>query len=158
VKKEGKIIAAIASSSPKVFIDSVKMNGDLLFHVMTKDCLLTKEDCSHRIIKTKFFVNFIGEFLVRSHIREFSRILTGLDSSLYEKMVCEYRHADFGMIVDNECSVLSFMMHISLVQEIVIEEFSRDDDMIALAPDDPGFDINAYGLSDKENNSTSSEE
>lgn len=142
MKKDGEVIAAIASANPKISIGSVQPDGDVAFHVKLKDCSLTSEDCLNRIMRTKFFANFIGELLVRNRIKSFAKILTGLDSALYQKMVGSSRHTDFGMTVDNKRSTLTFQMHISLVQEIMTEDFSRESDFIEPDPeDDQSFEL-----------------
>ena len=108
-------------------MDAVQANGDVAFHVSLNDCSLDKKDCLNPIMRTRFFVDFIGEFLVRENIESFANILTGLDNALYQKMICTCRHTDFGMIIDQEITIMTFQMHMSLVQEILTEEFGTID-------------------------------
>lgn len=90
-----------------------------------KDCSLDKSDCSSPIMRTRFLVDFIGELLVRDNIGRFASILTGLDPALYQKMICTSRHTDFGMMIDHKFTTMTFQMHMSLVQEILTEEFGK---------------------------------
>ena len=124
------IVLSITAANPKLTIDSVQADGDVLFHISLKECGLNKDDCLNPIMYTRFFVNFIGELLVRTNILEFSSILTGLDHALYKKMVNSCEHRDFGMVVNQKLSIMTFQMHISLVQEILTEEFSKTSDEI----------------------------
>jgi hypothetical protein len=116
-----EILQSVVSASPKITIDAVQANGDVAFHVAMKDCSLTKEDCCNPITKTAFFVNFMGELLVRENIQKFAVILVGLDSVLHKKLVCSSSHFDFGMVIDHKWSTMTFQMHLSLVQEIMTE-------------------------------------
>ena len=125
MKNISEIVIAIASSKPTLTIDNVQTNGDVAFHVLLKDCALAKEDCSNAVLRTRFFVNFIGEFLVRENIQRFAEILIGLDSALYQKMICVCEHTDFGMLIDYKLTTITFQMHMSLVQHILTEDFTR---------------------------------
>ncbi len=119
-----EILQSIICVVPKIKIDQVQSNGDVAFRVLLKDCNFQKEDFDNPITKTNFFVNFIGELLVRDNINKFSIILTNLDRSLYQKMICsDEDHKDFGMIVDDKWSSITFLMHLSLIQKIVTENF-----------------------------------
>jgi hypothetical protein len=129
LKNIHEIGEALASVS-KIDIDAVQTDGDVLFHINLKDCKLTKEDYLNPCLSKRFFINFIGEILVRDNISRFATILTGLDPTLYLKMVGGCGHEDFGMYVDKNISIMTFQMHISLAQEILTEEFSNlSDDM-----------------------------
>lgn len=150
MKSTKELFLAIVSASPKITIDAVQANGDVAFHVLMKDCSLTREDCSNPITKTGFFVNFVGELLVRSNIQKFSVILTGLDSSLYQKLICASRHADFGMVIDHKWSTMTFQMHLSLVQEILTEDFGRPPDQDSGASVADTFDQSKPGGDNKD--------
>lgn len=129
LKNINEIGAALASAS-QIDIDAIQTNGDVSFHISLIECKLTKEDCSNPFLSKRFFVNFIGELLVRNNIARFATILTGLDSTIYQKMVSMCGHEDFGMYVDQDITTMTFQMHISLAQEILTEEFEKfSDDM-----------------------------
>ena len=125
MKSTREIIIAIESSKPKITIDAVQADGDVAFHVLLKDCSLEKEDCSNPVMRTRFLIDFVGEMLVRENINRFASILTGLDPALYQKMICTCRHTDFGMVVDHKLTTMIFQMHMSLVQEILTEQFGK---------------------------------
>ena len=125
MKNTREILQTIVATAPKIVIDAVQTNGDVAFHVSMKECGLTKEDCSNPITKTRFFVNFVGEMLIRENIQKFAVILTGLDPSLYQKLICTSKHTDFGMVINHKWSAMTFQMHLSLVQEILTEDFGR---------------------------------
>ena len=134
MKSAREIILAIVGSSPKITIDAVNAKGDVAFHVLTKECSLEPNDFMNPITEAVFFVNFVGEWFVRNNIQKFSVILTGLcqDPSLYEKLILGPggRHKDFGMVIDLSWSIMTFQMHLSLVQEIVTEFDRRIDNEI----------------------------
>lgn len=121
MKSTREIIAAIASSKQRITIDAVQVDGDVVFHVSLKDCGLEKDICSNPAIRKRFFINFVGELLLRENIQKFAEILYGLDPALYKKMVCTFKHTDFGMVIDHKMSMMTFQMNLSLVQEIITE-------------------------------------
>jgi hypothetical protein len=138
LKNTREIFIAIASSKPKVVIDAVQANGDVSFHIKIKECSLDKVDLQNPIVSTPFFVNFLGELLVRENVNKFAEILVGLDTGLYNKMVCSSSHTDFGMLVDHKISTITMQMHISLVQEIMTEfDNSARSDMELLPGEEP---------------------
>lgn len=118
-------VAIIASKPQRITIDAVQANGDVAFHVGVKECGLDKDICSSPAISRRFLVNFLGEMLVRENIGKFSEILCGLDPAIQKKMVCAYNHTDFGMVIDHKMSMMTFQMHLSLVQEIMTEMFGQ---------------------------------
>lgn len=152
MKNIKEIIISIISSDPKPIINVVQADGDVTFHIKLKECNISKEDCTNSLLFTRFFVNFIGEFLVRQNIDIFASILIGLDHALYQKMVCTCSHHDFGMIIGPKFSTMLFQMHISLAQSILTEEFTKEyeinamdkgslDDFDASKPNTSGNDV-----------------
>lgn len=132
MKNIKEIITSIISSDPKPIINVVQADGDVTFHIKLKECNISKEDCTNSLLFTRFFVNFIGEFLVRQNIDIFASILIGLDHALYQKMVCTCSHHDFGMIIGPKFSTMLFQMHISLAQSILTEEFTKEYEINAM--------------------------
>jgi len=120
-----EILADVVASRPAMQIENVNTNGDVSFLTGLTDIGLRRSDIDNPFVMSRFFVNFIGELIVRSHIDKFSEILTGLDAKLYDKIILSSRHTDFGMGVDNDKNIVRFMMHISLVQQILSEDFDR---------------------------------
>ena len=161
MKNVREIVVAMALSKPELTIDAVCPDGDVAFHINLKDCDLNKDDCSSPVMRTRFLVNFLGELFVRENIDKFATILTGLDPALYQKMVCTCRHTDFGMEVDFKITMLTFRMHISLVQEILTEEFGRIPGKSVIPPGNAFDDFDASkpkGKDDKPDNSRNDNE
>lgn len=144
MKNMREIIKAVVSSSPKISVISVRADGNVSFKVRIKDCGIAKADYANPVMATKFMVNFIGEFLVRENIEKFSPILTGLDTAMYAKIVGVRTHVDFGMTTDPKLSFMTFYMHLSLVRDIMTEDFRRteecDSGLISLDDDPMLFD------------------
>jgi len=121
-----EIVSAIVAAKPqRITIDAVHPNGDVLFHVSLKDCGLDKDVCACPTTHKRFFVNFVGELLVRENIEKFAEILWGLDPALERKMVYSFNHTDFGMTIDHKMTAMTFQMHLSLVREITTELFGN---------------------------------
>lgn len=121
-------IGAAITSAPTMEIDTIQADGTVQFHLNLKDCGLTREDYKHPMFCKRFFLNYIGELLVRQNISKFAEILTGFDPIIYQKLVNICEHGDFGMFMDTKKSIIIFEMHLSLAQEILTEEFSKIDD------------------------------
>ncbi len=128
MKTTRELLQAVVSSTPRITIDAVQADGNVAFHVLLRNCSLTKEDCSAPVMETAFFVNFMGEFLVRENIYKFAAILAGLDQGLYKKLVENAKHSDFGMVIDKKWTTMTFQMHLSLVKNIVTEMFGDKDE------------------------------
>lgn len=128
MKTTRELLQAVVSSTPRITIDAVQADGNVAFHVLLRDCSLTEEDCSAPVMGTAFFVNFMGEFLVRENIYKFAVILTGLDQGLCRKLVENAQHSDFGMVIDKKWTTMTFQMHLSLVRNIVTEMFGDKDE------------------------------
>jgi len=122
-------IGAAIASVDNMEIVAIQADGDVEFNVDLKNCGLSKEDYKHPMLFKRFFVNYIGELLVRQRISNFATILTGLDPLLYKKLVNTCEHGDFGMFMSKKDSIMIFEMHLSLIQEILTEEFAQLDDL-----------------------------
>lgn len=109
------------ASKPRITIDAIKPNGNVTFHVKLKSLGLTEEDCSNPVMWTRFFANFVGEFLVRENVSKFANILAELDNGLYSKLVAVSNHIDFGMAPDKNHSLLTFVMHMNFAYMVVTE-------------------------------------
>lgn len=150
-----KILESIVTAKPKISVDNVNTSGDVVFRVSVRSLGLDKKDCLSPFMRTKFFVNFLGEFLVRENIRKFVAILTCLDQGIYKKLVLEDEHTDFGMFVDEDLSVIAFKMHISLVQGIATEFDRTEAGDFETAPDDAGIEsFDASGGNNKRSRGT----
>jgi hypothetical protein len=120
-----EILAKVVKSGAKIKVEDVSPNGDVVFSANLDDLGITRGDLKHPILKTRFFVNFVGELFVRTNADTFISILTGFDQKLYDKIICNCKHTDFGMSVNNAERLAKWQMHISLVQQILIEDFDR---------------------------------
>ncbi len=119
-----ELLAHIVNSTPKVTIEQVTPDGEVAFCVQLKDIKLTQERIlSSKIGSTRFFSNFVGEFLVRSNMNVFAGILLGLDSKTYDVLVTAYEHQNFGMFISKELIKIEF--HISLIENILNEDIFR---------------------------------
>jgi hypothetical protein len=119
------IFVRVLKSKPKLSLEQVQHNGDILFSVQIKDLGIDPAELAHPIFRTRFFVNFVGELLVRCNVEVFAHILTNLDSGMYDKIICGCKHTDFGMYIDTKHCVARWQMHISLIQQILTEDFDR---------------------------------
>jgi len=119
------MLCRVLKSNPKMTLDQVHPDGDIIFSTKIAEMGLDPQELAHPIFRTRFFVNFIGEMLVRSNVDFFANILTGLDPTLYEKILYRSKHTDFGMYVDNKEYGAKWQMHISFVQQILTEDMER---------------------------------
>ena len=145
MKNIKEIITSIISSDPKPIINVVQADGDVTFHIKLKECNISKEDCTNSLLFTRFFVNFIGEFLVRQNIDIFASILIGLDHALYQKMVCTCSHHDFGMIIGSDFVGDLDIRNDTDKIELYEDEFSINDSPDEVYDIDEEFDIQVLG-------------
>jgi hypothetical protein len=119
-----KVFTKIVQSEPKVVIDELRDDGDIVFSVSMADLGLKQDSISGNVVTdTDFFNNFVGEYVVRKNIDQFAEILFRIDPRAYEAVVCSNEHTDFGMVVSKD--VIRFSMHVSLVQKILTEDFRK---------------------------------
>lgn len=110
---------------PVVKMLSVSHEGDATFSVDLKQFGLKIKDFGQdRIYESSFFVNFLGEYLVRKNMDIFANLITDLPFTDYENVVCGYTHSDFGVVYQDD-NTLHFTMHLSLVQNIMTEELKK---------------------------------
>jgi hypothetical protein len=119
------VFVTVLRSDPKVTIENVKQDGDIIFSVPLSTLGLDAESMgSNLVTSTDFFCNFVGEFIVRKNVSQFAEILFSVDPEVYDETVCAEEHTGFGTIISRN-SVMRFSMHISLVQRILIEDFKK---------------------------------
>ena len=119
-----KVFTKIVQSDPKVTIEGMREDGDVVFGVTITDLGLKQDSISANIVTdTDFFNNFVGEYIVRKNIDQFAEILFSIDQRAYEHVVCANEHTDFGLVVSKDS--IKFSMHISLVQRILTEDFRK---------------------------------
>lgn len=101
-------------------------DGDVVFSLPQKSIGLTDEDIKkYAIIRTNYFANFVGEFLVRKNINKFLKMLLDINTDEYRKVVCGFNHKNFGMFVCAKSKTFKFQFHISLVQSILTEDLNN---------------------------------
>lgn len=98
-------------------------NGNVYFTVLFKDMGLTNElYLKHKSeILSKFFVDFMGEFLVRENLDQFAKLLTGTDLGDQAEIMNKRSHVKFGL--DIRPNEITFIFHASLLQQILTEDF-----------------------------------
>lgn len=121
-----ELMKAIFSAEPsiKILEGGCDAEGDIHFEVLTdslgidyNNLLKYKPE-----ISSDFFVNFIGEYLVRENMEAFVKVAENLKDS-YHSVVNKYEHKKFGMKIQR--GKLIFIFHISLIQGILTEDFKR---------------------------------
>ena len=119
-----KVFAKIVQSDPRVTIEELREDGDVVFSVPTPELGLRQESMSDNVVTdTDFFNNFVGEYVVRKNLDMFAEVLDRIDAGAYENMVCANEHTAFGVVVSRD--TVRFSMHISLVQSILTEDFRK---------------------------------
>ena len=74
-----------------------------------------------QFIRSKFCINFIGEFLVRENLDQFAELLTEVDLSEHANAINNKSHLTFG--AELKSNSLTFEFHASLLQQILTEDF-----------------------------------
>ena len=109
-----------------VKIEPIGKDGDVIFSLSQKSMGLLDGDIKkYPIIRTNFFANFIGEFLVRKHINKFLKLILETNPEEYRKVVCGFNHKNFGMFVCSKSKTFKFQFHISLIQSILTEDLNN---------------------------------
>jgi len=115
----------VLGSCPKASIEDVCSDGDVVFSVPLSDLGLTSESLALTpLSQTDFFANFVGEYIVRKNINQFADVLYSIDPQIYEEVVCAEEHTGFGSVISKN-TIMRFSMHISLVQQILTEDFKK---------------------------------
>ena len=112
-------------------------DGDATFSVPVEDLGLTAEQVNHICnFRSRTFINFLGELLLRPRFHEFYEILITLNNYAKE-MSSKFQHQDFGIKLTRNPDVLEFTFHISLLHalenERQIQETSKDSDIEMVA-------------------------
>ena len=107
-------------------IEDLGGDGDIVFVIGQKELGLDDEDIKkYSIMKSNYFANFMGEFIVRKNVNKFIKLLLKMDSEEYSKTVCGFNHKNFGMFVCCKNKTFKFQFHISLLQDIFTEELNN---------------------------------
>ena len=115
----------ISNSEPVIkIIDGCNSEGDIHFEVLISSLGMDYNNLLKykSEISSDFFVNFLGEYLVRENMGEFIKIAESLKDNYYS-IVNKYEHKKFGLKIVRDKFVLIF--HVSLIQNILTEDFKR---------------------------------
>lgn len=116
------LLSRVVKADPVITVDDITPEGDIKFSAPLRAVGLTRQAMARTLsCKTAFFVNLLGELLVRKNLEQFAEILQKVDPQDYDRTVNNFRHQDFGMMVDQN-DVVRFRFHISHVQEILVED------------------------------------
>jgi hypothetical protein len=74
-------------------------------------------------IMSNFMADFMGEYIIRENINVFLDKLIRLNHINYSNVVNKLEHKRFGMKVNKVNKTLSFRFHISLLENILTEDF-----------------------------------
>ena len=119
-------LKVFGSNHADVKIEAIGKDGDVVFSLPQKSIGLTDEDAKkYSILKSNYFANFVGEFLVRKNINKFLKMLLEIDADVYRKIVCGFNHKNFGMFVCAKSKTFKFQFHISLIQSILTEDLNN---------------------------------
>lgn len=119
-----ELLAKIIRSRGKISVDNISKEGDVKIRLPLKEIGVSRKRlASTPFTKTDFFVDLLGEILVRKNINMFAEILNDIDPRLYDKTVNGYKHRHFGINTDKN-NIVTMDFHISLVQRILTEELS----------------------------------
>jgi hypothetical protein len=115
------LLGRIVKANVTIAYEGLSPDGDLTFTLRMRDLGLSRTVMARTpTTKTSFFVNLVGELLVRKNIAVFAEVLEKLDPKDYDRMVNCFRHRHFGMTVETN-DLLRFRFHSSLVQHILTE-------------------------------------
>ncbi|MFA5312326.1 MAG: hypothetical protein WC375_03275 [Methanomassiliicoccales archaeon] len=107
-------------------IGTCNKDGDLTFAVSMENVGLSAPSVFMKyrpILFSSYIANVLGELIVRENLDKLVPVLTGLKGEEYLDVVNKYEHNKFGMHIDKSDLVFSF--HISLLQNILTEDFKR---------------------------------
>ena len=118
------LLARILRCNPPIGCEAMSRDGDVEITVPLRSLGMCRNKMAKTpLTRTTFFINFLGEILVRKNIGVFAKMLDEIDAKQYDSTVNCYKHRHFGMYLD-EHEVLRFQFHISLAQRILTEEMS----------------------------------
>jgi hypothetical protein len=116
------LLARIVKAEPVITVDGMAADGDVTFSVPVRELGISRSAWARiGLFRTAFFVNFVGDWLVRQNLAQFAGMLAQIDARNYDQIVNGFSHRHFGMLVD-EKDVVHFRFHISLIQRILAED------------------------------------
>jgi hypothetical protein len=116
------LLSRVVKADAAITVDGITPEGDIKFSVPLRAVGLSRQAMARSLsCRSAFVVNLLGELLVRKNLERFAEMLQKVDPRDYDRIVNNFRHRDFGMMVDQN-DVVRFTFHISHVQEILIED------------------------------------
>ena len=116
------LLSRVVKADALVTVEELTTEGDIKFSAPLREVGLTRQALSRiRSCRSAFFVNLLGELLVRKNLALFAKMLEQIDVKDYDRIVNCYQHRHFGMTVETD-DVIHFQFHISLVQAILVED------------------------------------
>ena len=121
-----KLLGLVLNSTPTISnISDCDKDGEIKFSVFLKDMGLSYEDIKEfkNEMLSNFFADFLGELIVRKNINFFAEKMTAINSRSMSNLLRTSSHFRFGMKLYGDR--LEFAFHISLLQNILTEDFKR---------------------------------
>ena len=121
-----ELLSLLLKSSPAIkTVEACDANGDMRFAINMTDLGLQANDFFHfhDELSSRLIIDCMGELLIRENLSMFVPYLTAMPQENYVVAVGKSHHNSFGMSVRKEAMVFSF--HISFLQKILTEDFSR---------------------------------
>jgi len=121
-----ELLSIIVKSTPQIVsVADCEENGDMSFTINLKDLGLTSDNFVkyNKEFFSNYVVDILGELLIRENIHLFAGALTGLKTDYYVGAVSRSIHKRFGMKVEK--GLMTFYFHISLLQDILTEDFKH---------------------------------
>ena len=116
------LLARIMKAEGAISIKEVCPNGDILFCVPLREAGVRRGALiQYSLTYSTFFVDLIGEVLVRKNIHRFAELLKKKSPFDYHQTVNKFQHRHFGLFVDEQ-DVAHIRFHSSLIQQIMVED------------------------------------
>ena len=116
------IMMKLAKANPPVTVEGLSDQGDLRFVVRRSDIGLSGASATRTpMVWSDFFIELMGEVLVRKNIAQFADLLAGVEPGSYGRVVNTFEHRGFGLEIEDD-GRLRFQCHVSLIQSILIED------------------------------------
>jgi hypothetical protein len=122
------LLARITKADPPITVLGINDDGDIQFSTPMRAAGLNRVVMNRTpLARTTFFINLVGELLVRKRIDLFARMLDDMDPKTYHLKVSGHKHRNFGLIIDEQDGhdVLFFQFHSSLIQRILCEDLDK---------------------------------
>ena len=121
-----ELLSLVIKSTPKVVsISDCEENGDMSYTINLRELGLTADNFAkyNKEFFSNYIVDMLGELLIRENLHLFAEHLTGLKTDYYVNAVSRSLHKRFGMKIEK--GLMTFYFHISLIQDILTEDFKQ---------------------------------